>query len=126
MFDERLYVMALYATRPLGATADPHAHEVSLRVALAVASTEEEAREKGSARLLEWCPPGEGWVNHRVSLNHVPRAAMQRALEFISGDSRPGVEGDEGEDDPPDWPERLIVHSTQTHTTVSESVTRAA
>jgi hypothetical protein len=98
----KLYALALYATRPAAPATDANEHEVYLRVALAVARDEDEARERTIARLLELCPPEEGWLNHHVTLNHVPLHALREALAAVA-DEGPGA-AEAGEED---WPELL-------------------
>jgi|GEM_PF-2378754 len=98
----KLYALALYATRPAGGAPPGYEHEVYLRVALAVAAGEDEARAKTEGRLLELCPPEEGWVNHHVTLNHVPKDALREALAAVADDGPGGDEGGEEE-----WPELL-------------------
>ncbi|HVF29187.1 MAG TPA: hypothetical protein VM943_13155 [Pyrinomonadaceae bacterium] len=85
---QKIYIMALYATRPAhDAESEPHAHEVALRAAVTVASTHEEAWEKGLTALLKRCPREEGWVNHHVSPGVFPKEAVLRALDGISENS---------------------------------------
>ena len=80
-----LYVMALYATRPLGDDgADDH--EVALRVALGVMAAAEEARARGMALLLEACPREDGWENHHVTASPVDRGQLRAVFESLSGD----------------------------------------
>jgi hypothetical protein len=98
----RLYALALYATRPSVHAAEANEHEVYLRVALAVARDEAEARARTTERLLELCPREEGWLNHHVTLNHVPVAALREALAVV-GDEENG-DAEAGEED---WPELL-------------------
>ncbi|MEJ7616246.1 MAG: hypothetical protein WKF30_04570 [Pyrinomonadaceae bacterium] len=100
---QRLYVMALYATRPETDFGESIDHEVSLRVAMTVAASDEEARGKGLAQLGEWCPPIDGWVNHHVTLNILPKESLKNLLDAVS-------------DDPPendrvdaiDWPDLIM------------------
>ncbi len=54
---------------------------VSLWAVAAVAHSEEEAKEMGMQRLLEECPWQEGWVNHHVTINTVPRKILLKAAE---------------------------------------------
>ncbi len=81
-----LYVMALYATRSLEGPEGADDHEVALRVALAVAGGEEEARARGMALLHEACPREEGWANHHVSASAVEREQLRAVFEALSGD----------------------------------------
>ena len=101
MAQQRLYVVAFYATRAVPGPSNTNEHEVSLRSALTIASTDEEAREKGLAQLFNWCPPVEGWMNHHVTINFFPRDTLLSILETIS-------DGPSGEDDHPEWPELLM------------------
>jgi hypothetical protein len=52
---------------------------VSLWAVAAVAQSEEEAKEMGMQRLLSECPWQEGWVNHHVTINTVPRKILLKA-----------------------------------------------
>ena len=79
-----LYLMALYATRARGEVSDGGEHEVALRVALGVGRDEAEARTRARARLLELCPPEEGWVNHHVTLSGLSRDELRSVLESLS------------------------------------------
>lgn len=97
----RLYVMALYATRPAGDEPETRDYEVALRVALAVASDEDEAREKATTQLLEQCPPAEGWVNHHVSLSVMTKESLRQSLELVSDDAPDAELVDNS--DWPDW-----------------------
>lgn len=92
----RLYAMALYATRPTGAAA-AHApeYEVALRVALVVATDEEDARAKGMSELTELCPEEQGWTNHHVAFSAVAKDELRAVLEVIDEDLREPVEGDD-------------------------------
>ena len=84
-----LYLMALYATRASDeeteASAGGGEHEVALRVALAVGRDEAEARGGAHARLLELCPPGEGWANHHVASSGLGRDELRAVLDSLSG-----------------------------------------
>ena len=83
-----LYVMALYATRPFeGREGVYDDYEVALRVALAVAGGEEEARARGLSQLLEVCPREEGWINHHVSASAVDREQLRAVFDALSGDA---------------------------------------
>ena len=82
-----LYVMALYATRPIEGPEGTDDHEVALRVALAVTGGAEEARARGMALLLEACPREEGWANHHVSANGVDREQVRAVFEAVSRDA---------------------------------------
>jgi hypothetical protein len=84
-----LYLMALYATRPLEGQDGGDDHEVALRVALAVMGGEEEARARGRERLLEVCPPDEGWTNHHVTASAVGREQLRAVFEALSEDASP-------------------------------------
>jgi hypothetical protein len=86
-----IYLMALYATRARGGEASDEVwgegeHEVALRVALAVGRDEAEARVRARARLLELCPPEEGWVNHHVALSELSRDELRAVFESLSED----------------------------------------
>ena len=82
-----LYLLALYATRAKGGAEDEIGgrgeHEVALRVALAVASDEAEARVGARGRLLEMCPEDEGWVNHHVVASGVSRAELRALFDAL-------------------------------------------
>lgn len=54
---------------------------VSLWAVAAVAGSEEEAKEMGMQRLLQDCPWQEGWVNHHVTVNTVPRDILLKVKE---------------------------------------------
>lgn len=85
-----LYLMALYATRARDAAAGEVSgegeHEVALRVALVVGRDEAEARGRGRARLLELCPPEEGWVNHHIVSSVLGRDELRSILGSLSDD----------------------------------------
>jgi hypothetical protein len=70
---------------------------VSLWAVAAVATSAEEAKEMGMQRLLEECPWQEGWVNHHVTLNTVPRKILLKAAESPEDDEDTD-EDDEQED----------------------------
>ncbi|MEJ7711000.1 MAG: hypothetical protein WKF84_14330 [Pyrinomonadaceae bacterium] len=101
---KRLYAMALYATRPEAAadTGESLEHEASLRVAMTVAASDDEAREKGMTQLHEWCPPILGWINHHVTLNIVPKESLRSFLDTVSDDPP-----DEGGVDAIEWPDLI-------------------
>ena len=99
MSPPKLYMMALYATRPAPDKPGTAEHEVSLRAGMIVAGTNEEAMRKGLVQLLEWCPPGDGWVGHHVTLDTLPREKLLGVLEASSDDSS-------GEEN--NWPELLM------------------
>lgn len=61
---------------------------VSLWAVAAVAQSEEEAREMGMQRLLDECPWQEGWVNHHVTINTVPRKILLKAAESPEEDEK--------------------------------------
>ena len=88
-----LYVMALYATRPINEGEGADDHEVSLRVAMAVAEGEDEARERGFALLLVACPREEGWTNHHVTARTVVREQLRAVLESLTGGASEGGTG---------------------------------
>ena len=96
----KLYVIALYATRPK-AGERPAEHEVSLRVAMTVAASDEEAKAKGRAQLFEWCPPAAGWLNHHVTLSTISKRSLLELLGHVSDEA-----ADEDADNL-DWPEVL-------------------
>jgi hypothetical protein len=98
-----LYACSLYATRPAARSPGRHEHEVYLRVALAVAAGEDEAREQVTARLRELCPPAEGWLNHHVTLSRVHKEHLRELLSAVSDD-----EGGVGVDDDLDAPGLLM------------------
>jgi len=83
---QKIYIMALYATRPAQSESEPHAHQVALRTAVTVASTHEEAWEKGLTALLERCPREEGWINHHVSPGVLPKETVLRVLDSLPED----------------------------------------
>ena len=68
---------------------------VSLWAVAAVAESEDEAKEMGMERLLSECPWQEGWVNHHVTVNPVPRDILAKAASWRAG----GGEEEDGEDD---------------------------
>ena len=76
---------------------------VSLWAVAAVARSEEEAKEMGMQRLLEECPWQEGWVNHHVTINRVPRKILLKVAEAPEED-----EGDEELEDEGDEPEVIM------------------
>jgi len=82
--------MALYATRAGDEASDEVSaegeHEVALRVALGVGRDEAEARARARERLLELCPPEEGWANHHVTLSGLSRDELRSLLESLSDD----------------------------------------
>ena len=100
---QRLYVLALYATKPAVDPLIPHEHEVSIRVAMTVASSDEEARDKATAQLYEWCPHEEGWINHHIALNVVSKEILRDLLAGLSEDP-PSPESDQ----PLDWPDVIL------------------
>jgi hypothetical protein len=79
-----LYLMALYATRAQDEAVNEGEHEVALRVALAVGSDGAEARVRARERLLELCPPDEGWANHHVVASGLSREELRALLESLS------------------------------------------
>ena len=85
-----LYLMALYSTRARDAAADEVSvegeHEVALRVALVVGRDDAEARARARARLLELCPPEEGWVNHHIVSSALGRDELRSILGSLSDD----------------------------------------
>ena len=95
--------MALYATRPAQSESEPHVHQVALRTAVTVASTHEEAWEKGLTALLERCPRKEGWINHHVSPGVLPKETVLRVLDSLPEDSP-----NDGRSNLPDEPELLM------------------
>jgi hypothetical protein len=70
---------------------------VSLWAVAAVATSAEEAKEMGMQRLLEECPWQEGWVNHHVTLNTVPRKIVLKVAESPEEEEKPD-EGDDQDD----------------------------
>jgi hypothetical protein len=72
---------------------------VSLWAVAAVAQSEEEAKEMGMQRLLDECPWQEGWVNHHVTINRVPRKILLKAAQWPEEDDEPD---DTEEQDEPD------------------------
>lgn len=109
MAKQRLYVMAMYAMKldpsrvrftpqedgtvhwELKEMLDEQAGlfpSVSLWAVAAVAQSEEEAREMGMQRLLDECPWQEGWVNHHVTINTVPRKILLKAAESPEEDEK--------------------------------------
>ncbi|MBD0370090.1 MAG: hypothetical protein ICV60_04595 [Pyrinomonadaceae bacterium] len=73
---------------------------VSLWAVAALAESEDEAREMGMQRLLEECPWQEGWVNHHVTLNTVPRKILLKAAAVPDEDEERDADDDDGEDEP--------------------------
>jgi hypothetical protein len=108
--ERRLYAHALYATRPAGGETaeDEREHEVYLRVALALAADEDEARAKMMARLLELCPPSEGWANHHITLGHVTKEALREMLAAVSDDRAADDQEDNSQEEGLDSPELLM------------------
>jgi hypothetical protein len=72
-------------------------------VALLLAAGEEEGRSEMTARLRELCPPGEGWLNHHVTLNRVHKEHLRELLSAVSDD-----EGGDGGDEDLDAPGLLM------------------
>ncbi|HEY0321257.1 MAG TPA: hypothetical protein VGC66_09905 [Pyrinomonadaceae bacterium] len=72
---------------------------VSLWAVAAVAQSAEEAKEMGMQRLLDECPWQEGWVNHHVTINKVPRKIVLKAAQSQEEDETPGAETDEDDSD---------------------------
>ena len=68
---------------------------VSLWAVAAVAQSAEEAKEMGMQRLLDECPWQEGWVNHHVTLNAVPREILLKAAEAQAEDEPDADDDDE-------------------------------
>lgn len=98
-----LYVMALYATRPVAASQETGEHEVALRVAMALSSNDDEAKAHGMTQLLALCPPQEGWVNHHVTVNPVTREQLRSVLAVLTNEAHDG-----DEDDAPGVPELIM------------------
>jgi hypothetical protein len=71
---------------------------VSLWAVAAVADSAEQAKEMGMERLLQECPWQEGWVNHHVTLNTVPRDILLKAARDNEGDD-PEADGDDDGDE---------------------------
>lgn len=71
---------------------------VSLWAVAAVAQSEEEAKEMGMQRLLDECPWQEGWVNHHVTINTVPRKILLKAAEQPYEDEEQDDDDDEQDD----------------------------
>jgi hypothetical protein len=120
MAKQRLFVLAMYAMKldPERVTFTPQEDgtvhwelkdllderaglfpSVSLWAVAAVAQSEEEAKEMGMQRLLSECPWQEGWVNHHVTINTVPRKILLKAAEGSQEDEEGNAddEGDESE-----------------------------
>ncbi|HKS30436.1 MAG TPA: hypothetical protein VJS44_21600 [Pyrinomonadaceae bacterium] len=72
---------------------------VSLWAVAALAESEDEAKEMGMQRLLEECPWQDGWVNHHVTINTVPRKILMKAADWPDEDEEPE---DEDEQDEPE------------------------
>ena len=121
MAKQRLFVMAMYAMKldPSRVLFTPQEDgtvhwelkemldeqtglfpSVSLWAVAAVAQSEEEAREMGMQRLLDECPWQDGWVNHHVTINTVPRKILLKAAE--SPDEDEEQQDDGGEQDEPE------------------------
>jgi hypothetical protein len=77
---------------------------VSLWAVAAVAESEDEAKEMGMQRLLEECPWQDGWVNHHVTINTVPRKILLKAAQWPEED----VDETEAEDDDEDDSEVIM------------------
>jgi hypothetical protein len=80
--------MALYATRAGDETSNENVnegeHEVALRVALVIGRDEAEARGRARTRLLELCPPEEGWVNHHIVSSELTKDELRSVLKSLS------------------------------------------
>ncbi|HEY0003682.1 MAG TPA: hypothetical protein VGB17_02640 [Pyrinomonadaceae bacterium] len=70
---------------------------VSLWAVGALASSEEQAREAGMQQLLEQCPWQEGWVNHHLTINAIPREILSKAVHWSREDT---AESEEEQDLP--------------------------
>lgn len=124
MANQRLFVLAMYAMKldpsrvrftpqedgtvhwELKEMLDEQAGlfpSVSLWAVAAVAESEEDAKEMGMQRLLEECPWQEGWVNHHVTINRVPRKIVLKAAHLPDED-----EEEERDDDREDEPEAIM------------------
>lgn len=68
---------------------------VSLWAVGAVAHSEEQARDAAMQRLLAERPWQEGWVNHRVTINALPRDVLLRAVSQLAEEA--ADEGDQEE-----------------------------
>lgn len=79
---------------------------VSLWAVAAVAPSEEQAKEMGMDRLLAECPWQEGWVNHHVTINSVPRDILLKAAAEMEEDAAPQEEEDD--DDVGDEPDVVM------------------
>jgi hypothetical protein len=123
MAKQRLFVMAMYAMKldparvrftpqedgtlhwELKETIEEQAGifpSVSLWAVAAVAQSEEQAREMGMERLLEECPWQEGWVNHHVTINSVPREILLKVAAETEYDT------EQYEDDERDEPDVIM------------------
>lgn len=120
MAKQRLFVLAMYAMKldpervrftpqedgtlhwELKETLEEQAGifpSVSLWAVAAVAQSEEQAKEMGMERLLQDCPWQDGWVNHHVTINSVPRDILLKAAAETEEDveTYDNDEGDEPE-----------------------------
>ena len=72
---------------------------VSLWAVAAVATSEDEAKEMGMQQLLDECPWQEGWVNHHVTINTVPRKILLKAAAEFTEEAEDSLEDDEDGDE---------------------------
>lgn len=72
---------------------------VSLWAVAAVAESEEQAKEMGMERLLSECPWQEGWVNHHVTVNAVPRDILVKAAAWPAEEEESEEDEGRGESD---------------------------
>lgn len=115
----KLFVLAMYAMKldPERVTFTPHEDgtvhwelkemleeqaglfpSVSLWAVAAVAESPEQAKEMGMQRLIEECPWQEGWVNHHVTINPVPRDILLKAAQ-AQDDDEPDTDEEQDEHD---------------------------
>ncbi len=73
---------------------------VSLWAVAAVAESPEQAKEMGMQRLLEECPWQEGWVNHHVTINDVPRDILLKAAKAHDDDDEEEQDTDDEQGEP--------------------------
>jgi hypothetical protein len=120
MAKQRLFVLAMYAMKldPARVTFTPQEDgtvhwelkdllderaglfpSVSLWAVAAVAQSEEEAKEMGMQQLLDECPWQEGWVNHHVTINIVPRKIVLKAATWSEEDEEGDADDEQDESD---------------------------
>lgn len=69
-----------------------------------VADDQNAAKERALLLLLDECPPDEGWIDHRVSLNTVSRATLERVCRDAVGQHETGRADNDDE-----WPDVIFM-----------------